>query len=107
MQAIQDFRQRTKYGIACKQAPTKKTMSDEIRTLAVGWLVASSAWAFLLFGFDKWRAGRYVTIKSGAFVASDQEAEGASPSLISTVDLGLEINWPSAARPLQPRDVSR
>ena len=24
----------------------------------LGWLIVSSAWAFLLFGFDKWRAGR-------------------------------------------------
>ena len=26
--------------------------------LLLVWIVATSAWAFLLFGFDKWRAGR-------------------------------------------------
>ena len=23
-----------------------------------GWIIVSSLWAFLMFGFDKWRAGR-------------------------------------------------
>jgi uncharacterized membrane protein YsdA (DUF1294 family) len=33
-------------------------MSGDIRAMAAGWLALSSAWAFLLFGFDKWRAAR-------------------------------------------------
>jgi uncharacterized membrane protein YsdA (DUF1294 family) len=33
-------------------------MTDEMRTAAVGWIALASAWAFLLFGFDKWRARR-------------------------------------------------
>ncbi len=28
------------------------------RTLLVGWILAVSAWTFVVFGFDKWRAGR-------------------------------------------------
>lgn len=24
----------------------------------IGWMIAASAWALVLFGFDKWRAGR-------------------------------------------------
>lgn len=31
---------------------------SELRQLCVGWTLALSAWAFILFGFDKWRAGR-------------------------------------------------
>jgi len=26
--------------------------------IAIGWMIAASAWAFGLFGYDKWRAGR-------------------------------------------------
>ncbi len=33
-------------------------MNDPVRTVAAAWLIALSAWAFLLFGFDKWRASR-------------------------------------------------
>jgi uncharacterized membrane protein YsdA (DUF1294 family) len=33
-------------------------MNEFVRTAAAGWLPLSSAWAFLLFGFDKWRANR-------------------------------------------------
>ncbi len=29
-----------------------------LRPILIGWLVLSSVLAFLLFGFDKWRAGR-------------------------------------------------
>ena len=29
-----------------------------IGQILLGWSVALSAWAFVLFGFDKWRAGR-------------------------------------------------
>src|SRR5882757_5671544 len=30
----------------------------EMRQIVMGWIIAASAWTFLLFGFDKWRAGR-------------------------------------------------
>jgi uncharacterized membrane protein YsdA (DUF1294 family) len=29
-----------------------------LRSVLIGWTVLSCLWAFLLFGFDKWRAGR-------------------------------------------------
>lgn len=31
---------------------------SELRQICVGWVAAASAWSFLLFGLDKWRAGR-------------------------------------------------
>ena len=30
----------------------------ELRQILGGWLILSGLWAFVLFGFDKWRAGR-------------------------------------------------
>lgn len=33
-------------------------MNDPKVTWAILWCAISSFWAFLLFGFDKWRAGR-------------------------------------------------
>lgn len=30
----------------------------QMMQICVGWMLALSAWAFLLFGFDKWRARR-------------------------------------------------
>lgn len=33
-------------------------MNDPQMIAALAWLALSSAWAFLLFGFDKWRANR-------------------------------------------------
>ena len=30
----------------------------EMVRILVGWTITASAWAFLLFGLDKWRAGR-------------------------------------------------
>ena len=33
-------------------------MRLSIHQLLLAWLGVMSAWAFLLFGFDKWRAGR-------------------------------------------------
>ena len=29
-----------------------------LEQIFVGWMIAASAWTFILFGFDKWRAGR-------------------------------------------------
>ncbi|SDS06174.1 DUF1294 domain-containing protein [Opitutus sp. GAS368] len=30
----------------------------EVRQILSGWIIAASAWTFVLFGFDKWRARR-------------------------------------------------
>ena len=30
----------------------------EMRQIFMGWIIVAGAWTFLLFGFDKWRAGR-------------------------------------------------
>jgi uncharacterized membrane protein YsdA (DUF1294 family) len=30
----------------------------ELRQIFIGWTLTAGAWAFVLFGFDKWRAGR-------------------------------------------------
>jgi len=29
-----------------------------LRSALIGWTILSCLWAFMLFGFDKWRAGR-------------------------------------------------
>lgn len=29
-----------------------------LRSVLIGWTILSCLWAFMLFGFDKWRAGR-------------------------------------------------
>jgi uncharacterized membrane protein YsdA (DUF1294 family) len=31
---------------------------SEVVQIFAGWIIAASMWAFVLFGFDKWRAGR-------------------------------------------------
>ncbi|MDI1318582.1 MAG: DUF1294 domain-containing protein [bacterium] len=31
---------------------------SELEQFLIGWTALASAWAFILFGFDKWRAGR-------------------------------------------------
>jgi uncharacterized membrane protein YsdA (DUF1294 family) len=33
-------------------------MSRELAQVCIGWVITVSAWTFILFGFDKWRAGR-------------------------------------------------
>lgn len=33
-------------------------MDEAFRSVAIGWVAATSVWAFWLFGFDKWRARR-------------------------------------------------
>ncbi len=33
-------------------------MHKEWAQILAGWILATSAWTFLLFGWDKWRAGR-------------------------------------------------
>lgn len=29
-----------------------------LRQILMGWMIIASAWTFIVFGFDKWRAGR-------------------------------------------------
>ncbi|MBI3886143.1 MAG: DUF1294 domain-containing protein [Opitutae bacterium] len=31
---------------------------SQLTQILIGWFAVTSAWTFLLFGFDKWRAGR-------------------------------------------------
>lgn len=40
--------------------PSGKTLMQrsEMVHILIGWMIAASAWAFILFGLDKWRAGR-------------------------------------------------
>ncbi len=42
-------------------------MNDRLLVqILAGWLVALSVWTFLLFGFDKWRAGRGQRVSEAA-----------------------------------------